>query len=276
MTNKAIFIIYFILLARPGWAIPHPTGAEFGNGKGYISDIQAERYTRVLEVTPILNPDKTVDYNHLIFQPKVKKELRDKYEEQFGSSVAERTLHSDIQATANDNSYSAIYVEQEQLNEQQEFGEFVFKRLSEHHVDEFTKTNPKLRPLYEMKERISNVKLEVKKGYQVKIHYSFSGNYLDFKVSNPYEIDAKLTLQMDPTEFGPSDVTEQVIAIGYNLDKKTKLDSKFGISENEFSVTGKRRISKILSASITSSLTALEDTPGDHERLLLFGLTWTH
>jgi hypothetical protein len=279
MSRRIIILFNLSLIWSMGlWAAPHPLEAGYGQAHGYITDTQSERFTRVSEVTPVLNPDKPIDYSQLIFRPKLEKEFKSRYEDNFGQYSVERSYGVNTHFVGSSSSYGVMYLEQEQIQEQQEFGEFMIKRLTEDHLDQFSKTSPVLRPAYELKERLSNVSLEVKKGYKFKLHYSLSGNYFSIQLSNPYDIYTDLVLEMDPNSFGPGEVLNRIISFGYDLDKSTRIDSKIGLSDTPiYTFSGSQKLSKVLTASVTtSSIVHDPDNFSDRERLVLFGFAWTY
>ena len=46
---------------------------------------------------------------------------------------------------------------------QSDYGQYVLRRLSEYHVDNFAKSDPSVRPLWEAKEKLSKVNVQVQK-----------------------------------------------------------------------------------------------------------------
>ncbi len=267
--------IFMVLSPFTLFGAAHPLESGYGQKIGYIFDVDEERYIRVLEVTPVLNPDKPVNYNRLIFHPQLEREFVSKYEQDFGKYSVERSYDIETSYVEGASSYGVRYLEQEQVTAQKIYGEFVVKRLAEHHVDEFTKTSPTLRPMYELKEKISKVNLEVKKGYKVNIHYSLSGNFLRLNITNPYDIATSVILQMDPNKFGPSDIQNESLNLGYQINKKMRVDSHIGVENRYYSLSGSKKVSKVFTTSVTTS-TSNPDPTTEADNRILFGFAWTY
>lgn len=133
----------------------------------------------------------------------------------------------------------------------QVYGEFIVKRLSEYHIDDYAKKNENLKSAYQVKQKLSNYDMQLSSGYKVEMRYLLSQNALNFVVRNPFNIFTRYSILMDRASFGPSRVTEQVLEFGYSLSKKTRLRSYFKSNAGTFSVVGEKRISSDITAAVT-------------------------
>ncbi len=86
------------------------------------------------------------------------------------------------------------------------------------------KTKPEMRPLMEVKEQIQNVKVEVNKEIRLNIQYNVVVNYADIVIDNPY-LESKLSLEMNPRSFGPSEIVESRIWLSKNLNSYWRANS---------------------------------------------------
>lgn len=250
-----------------------------GQHPGYLMDVEQERQLRVVEMVLIPRPQATSSQslNHLIFNANLSREFQLQYDQRFGRSDAEKNIRAPGQYEGYEYSNGVTLSVAEYQQKKREFGEYMVRRLSEHHVDQFFKSSPKMRHVYEFKERVSNVKMEVKRGYRVRLHYSFSANYLDIDVENPYEIDSKVTLMMDPVSFGPSRVQNTIIYLAYPFEDHL-LSTQY-VGDGSVSVTGTRYLTPGLSVSLTGfsgwSTHTDEREMNVRESLILVGLTWS-
>lgn len=209
---------------------------------GYVSDITKERSERYKEVFLFVRPNAPkqplVDS---IFNPQLSKEFRDKYREKFGqldteSIVYQSGARSSADPLSNDlnrDSEEAIALQKDR----RAFGEYMVKRLAEWHTDNYFKSEPNMRPVYELKEKLSKVDVKVTKTTKLEVRYELSSNNLDFILDNPY-LDSKLSVEMDPGAFGPSSVQENRIWLGKNLTRKTRVNNNWatidGLTTLEF------------------------------------------
>lgn len=245
-----------------------------GEHWGYLTDVRSERTSRVLELVLIDSPiEEEMHLNSMIFVPGLKKEFLERYEKQFGRTVPEQSMNIS-QRYDNLDFFAGPKVTAEEYNARERvYGEYVLRRLVEYHVDVYAKESPSLRPVYEVKERVSNVRLEVKRGYRVKIHYSFSGNYFDLSLENPWEVESQLVMQMNENSFGPGKVRETTLHLSYPLSSTVRVASFYGFSAGQFSLAGYKQLQHQLATSITGSA-YLEDP--NQERKLIVGLAWNY
>lgn len=279
-----------MLLASLGSGLAY--AQPLGSHPGYVSSVAGERNQRVVELVIVSIPEENMEapMRDRIFDERLTREFREKYEERFGRTDAERNIVSP--SRYDEYEYSSgvsVTIEEDQRN-RREFGEYMVRRLTEHHVDQFARSSPTMRPVYEVKEQISNVDMEVRQGYKVNARYSFSGNFLDVRMENPLKVDTKLTFQMNPAGFGPSEVQETLLTVGYPVQRDIYLATYYAASAGtislvgtktlrpglSFSVQGTKDIPSSSDGSITTTPVAGRDDTGDKQNLVLLGLTWTH
>jgi hypothetical protein len=213
---QSFFLISFVFFAPLiGWA-----------QAGYLSSVQEERQQTFVEV--YLAPPKIYQGPRLeqrIFSP-LSKEFQTKYSETFGAIDAGSLSFQTSQGLFLEDLRLVDTELEEETRRRRAFAEYMMKRLIEYHVDNYFKTEPTMRPVYEAKEKISNVQVQVSKEVRMNIRYDFSGNTLDFNVKNPW-VDSKISLQMDPSTFGPSNVIDRKFWLGKNLDAQTRLQFNY-------------------------------------------------
>lgn len=241
---------------------------------GYISDVVTERNQRVFEMVMIdeVPPQEKVNINNFLFVPKLKKEFLERYEKEFGHTIPEQSILINQRYNTEVDSFSHLTTEEVSQKEKL-YGEYVARRLIEYHADQYFQQSPNLRPVYEVKERLSNVKLEVRRGYNVKIHYSLSGNNLDLDLENPWSLESKLVIQMNENAFGPTKAKEVQIKLGVPLESTLKVTSFYGLQKKQFTLAVIKELSEKLIASLTGS-TYWEDP--EQERKIVVGLAWNY
>ena len=153
----------------------------------------------------------------------------------------------------------------EVAEEQRDFGDFVIKRTAEYHLDRWMKESPNAKPLYELKEKVSNVSVEVKPGYKVRLKYSLSSDDLSVRIKNPHKLDNRVIYNLADTETR--------LFLAYPVTKKIRVSTDYNFDKDEYQVTGWRRLNEYWSASITGSETFYDDTT-DKRRTAIIGLSW--
>lgn len=274
MTVRLIMTLILLLFsAKMVQAEDRLVAGVVGEHWGYLTTVKGERHLRVVEMVLIDNPTRQpVPLDALIFDPKLTREFKEQYEVRFGRTEVEQNLKAPNRYSTYEYATGVRVTPEEDVTKKREYGEYMFRRLAEHHVDQYAKSSPNLRPMYELKERVSNVNLQVRKGYKVKLHYSFSGNYVDVNVDNPYEVSTKVTLQMDQDSFGPSTVNETILSLGYPVTTSVTVGSYYQINAGSFSLAGYKQLQSNLSTSITGS-THLSDA--EKESRVIIGFTWS-
>lgn len=278
---RQMFYILALILSSSAVA---ELGPVIGSKPGYLSSVKDERHWREVEMVLLPVPRASSSPSGImgrpIFDAKLTREFETQYELKFGRTEAEQNLD-------NSSRYSMLEIpggEYESIDayndRQRKFGEYMARRLTEHHVDHWAKSNPDIRPVYVLKDRIQNVAVQMNKGYKLRLHYSLSGNYVDAKVENPYNIGSKMTLQMREGGFGPSRVERTIFAVEYPYSKIVKLSAFHEIdNQASTSLVGARKLSRALSCTLTLSQNAPVDrneplTSARHD-LALIGLAWT-
>jgi hypothetical protein len=206
---------------------------------GYLSEVKSEKDQRFYEVFIFATPAvKTPPISELIFNEKLSREFREKYREKFGQIDTSTIIYQPTKFSVLDENRGAVLKVETDNQERKQFGEFMVKRLIEWHVDNYFKTEPSMRPVYELKEKLSHVQVEVTKETRLNAQYSFSDNTLDLIVDGPLFQVSKITLLMDPKKFGPGPLIDEKLYLANALSKKSKIITTAtavdGISTLEF------------------------------------------
>lgn len=258
------------------FAVPHAFGARhYGPHSGYLETTKGERDTQVEDMILVQPPESLgPTLRERIFNDKLSKEFRDRYEEKFGRTEVERIYHSPNRYTYYDDVYGFDGSVQDMNDERRRFGEFMIRRLAEYHVDSYAKSDPSVRPLWEAKERLSQVKLEVSR-FRFDVKYSISGNTLDVNAVNPWLSTSRVRLHMNSGAFGPGPVEETIVSLGRNLTNTVVLEGHAYLTDGIFSVLARKSLSERLATTATFSTFFKDQGTSIRESLYLSGLSYT-
>lgn len=198
---------------------------------GYVADVAAEKSQRFYEVYLFVpNPSQGPSLKEMIFSP-LTAEFKNKYREKFGQMDSDSIVYRSLGVGGSQE--TPLSLEQENQS-RREFAEYMTKRLTEFHVDKYLKTQPSMKPVMEMKEKIQNVKVEVSKEVRFNIQYNLAGNTTDVILDNPW-CDSKLSLEMNPKSFGPTSPLETRIWVGRNLNSYLRANSNVALTDGVIS-----------------------------------------
>lgn len=220
---------------------------------GYLSSVEGERYQLSREV--VILPEPPPDRQSLqarIFTDKLTKDFQQRYEDQFGRTQGEQIESIPMRFYEKELQPGIYVTEEEYVNKQRRFGQYMAKRLVEYHVDNYLRETPSARPMYELKEKVSNVNLQVRRGYKVRLKYSFSGNYLDVNLENPYNIGAKVTFE----DMGRENT---IASLTYPLTKTVTLMTDYRDYQDQVTLSATKQLSPALSTSITGVSNNIEN-----------------
>lgn len=248
-------------------------GRTYGPHEGYLATTAGERDTRIEDMVIIQPPPaEGPSLRERIFNDKLSREFRERYEEKFGRTEVQRVYNSPNKFTYYDDQYGFRGTPQEASDERRRFGEFMVRRLMEYHVDNYAKSDPKVRPVWEAKERLSKMELKVSE-FRFDAAYSISGNTVDLKVVNPW-IESKFVLQMDPGKFGPGPVEETMVSLGKNVTKTIRLESEYKITDGIVTYIGRKSLSPVLGTTLSASTFVRDEGKSRRESVYLAGLNY--
>ncbi len=257
---------------------------------GYLTTIEGERNLRIFEIAPVPQlPPPEKPLSEKIFTTELTNEFKERYRYEFGQTEAERISffpnpYSYYEATGGEFSGTAL----EDSEKKRDFGVYMFRRLAEFHFDHYAKNEPAVRPVWELKERIRQVKVEVSPGYTLAANYSFSGNYLESSLVNPY-LTTKVVLLMDPKTTGPGPVMERWVSVQKQISPTVSIESHYKDTLDRYWLITRKKLRPDLEGNITlstgkvgeetQSLTptyeiSTEDISLVRDHQIMLGLTW--
>lgn len=242
---------------------------------GYTETIEGERETESRDVELVLPPPPIgLSWRDRIFNEKLSKEFREKYDEKFGRTNIEKIYYSPNRSTYYNDVYGLKGTPQDISNERRGFGDYMVRRLTEYHVDDYLKNDPAARPIYEVKEAVSNIRVEVQQ-FRFDMQYSIAGNTFDLIVVNPYVKTAKLRLQMDPGAFGPSTIDDAIMELGRPITKTVAMSAYWSTGEGVLKLVTTKAMENNVSTSLTLSTFTNDSTRSVRESLYLAGVGYS-
>ena len=210
-------VAVFVLVPFSSFAVfdsKSPFGlAPYGMIGGYTDDVSTEvsnepQEMLLVERPPILDGP---NFHDIIFNSELSREFLIQYQQKFG-----RTEQEENYFLVNRQGYymspgglSATQVD----SERRLFAEYMMRRLIEFHTENVMKNDPQFKKVYEIKQAMSNVKVEVNRSTHFDMSYSFVGNFWRGILSSPYGAFYS-SVQMDPGSLLPTDPKE--IFVSYN------------------------------------------------------------
>lgn len=238
--------------------------------RGYVSDVRAERERIESDLNWVAQPRQETELRDRIFNQSLSREFRERYEQRFGRTEIERVFLAPNRTTYYNDVYGVRGTPQELNDERRRFGEFMVRRLAEWHFEDYAKNDPKVRPVWEAKERISNLKVEVA-SFRLDAQYSISSNTVDVNMINPW-VKSKVTLEMNPDQFGPGPVNETLLSITKPIGFHYSVETRWRVTDGIVSLIQSRSIGRNWGGSLTTSAAVKDGGPSPRETLWLAGL----
>lgn len=244
----------------------------YGDHYGYLFDVKEERNKRYIEMVMLERPKEPSKPKAAIVSEKLTKEFQAQYKYRFGETQAEQTLNS----VGRQDGYTYFTGQTVTLKQYQKdqrlFAEYMGRKLTEYHVDNWIKNDPDMRPVYELKDKVSNVNVKFDNGYKFEWRYNFAGPNMEAKLKNPYEIDFKVRLDMTGIISNPK---ETVFTFGYQFTPRVYASWV----EKQWDAITQLVISRRMTPHISTYVTTLIDRSdaglSAKQELYLIGFSWS-
>ncbi len=235
---------------------------------GYIAAVKEERTEAVLDLEIFVPPPPLTSLKSRIFNDKLSREFTDRYEAKFGRTEQQRVFNSPNRLTYYSDLWGFRGTAEEKDNEKRKFGEFMLRRLAEYHIENYAKNDPSVRPIWEAKEKISQVKMQI--GKRVKFHakYSISGNSVDIRIDNPWLL-TKITMQM-----GGGGVEETILSTSRSLTPTVSVESHWYTTDGVAALIARKALTPTIGTSLTASTFTHEHGKSQRESLYLAGVSY--
>jgi hypothetical protein len=247
-------------------ASPHP---------GYLEDVAAERRQSSKEIVIAFPPEvitNPVTVQSQIFNERLTKEFQKEYRDRFGSSEFEQLSLVSNRFIEFGSGVSGRLVDfDEHISQQEKFGRYMSKELTEYHLDRYFRDNRATRPVYNVKKAISDVQVPVAGSYKFRFRYKLSSNSMDLSFQKPKEVfHNRLRLEWD----GVRAVETAVLMLGYDVSKELAVNIDHTIEKDIYSAGVIRKLTPSLASSLRYQIYKqdFQGTPAQ-DRVLL-GLSW--
>lgn len=253
-----------------GWTCALAESANRSPSRGYVTNVQAEREDSSEDLVWIQKPSEGQILRDRIFNQTLSREFRERYEQRFGQTEIERVFLAPNRTSYYNDVYGVKGTPQEISDERRKFGEFMVRRLAEWHVENYAKTDPSVRVVWEAKEKISNYKLEVA-SFRIDAQYSIAGNIMDIKIVNPWA-QSKISLLMNPDQFGPGPIDEALLSIFKPVSSQYAVEARWRVTDGVVSLIQYKPIARVWSGSLTTSAAIHGAGRSARETLWLVGM----
>lgn len=241
-----------------------------GLPRGYVADIRMEREQRNEDLVWIQKPSGETMLRDRIFNERLSREFRERYEQRFGQTEVERVFLAPNRTSYYNDVYGLKGTPQDISEERRRFGEFMIRRLAEWHVENYAKNDPSVRVVWEAKEKLSNLKVEVA-SFRIDAQYSIAGNIFDIKLVNPYA-QSKISLLMNPDQFGPGPIDEALLSVIKPINPRYTIEGRWRVTDGFVSLIQYRPLGRYWNGSLTTSAAIHGAGRSPRETLWLVGL----
>lgn len=244
-----------------------------GARPGYVFDVDAERSQHDEELVLIDPPAPEPTLQQKLFDEKLTKDIRTEYQYRFGQTAMEQTMNAP--QNREDSYYyngDPTVTADKYQSYQHSFAEYVGRKVTEAQTDKFFNNDPTLKPIYQYKDKLSNLTYKTENGYKLKWHYNLSGNTADVELENPYKIETKVSIHF--LQFSPK-TEEETATLGYAINRDWKVSSSYKCYDGVWQMVGSRRLTSSLSANITGLTTTSEQGPSIRQTMGLVGISWS-
>jgi hypothetical protein len=253
--------------------VPAAEPVPYGMAIGYTDSVETEVSSEPQEMLLMEKPDilSGPSIHDRIFNNELSSEFTTRYQETFGRTEQENNyfLISQQGYYMSPNGLTATQEDQQR----RAFAEYMMRRLIEFHTENIMKNDPKFKQVYEIKQAVSNFKMEVGPQVRFDLSYSFVGNFARATVHNPW-LHTYATIEMDPASYTPTAPREVFVQIHRPLGKAYYSDFGYRLYSKAFQVTLTKAISPTVSVNL-SEIIYLTDVEIDYTRegLTLGGLS---
>lgn len=272
---SALAVLCLVLLGPGASAAP---AASEAIPEGYIRSLQEEKEEPEpanVVLVPKPAPQASIPLSDFIFDHKLKKEFIDVYREKFGYTEAERNLGLPLLYVENGVAQGRSVESERARAERRAFAEYMFRRLAEHHMDSYFRSDPNLKSVWELKERISNVEVKVSENFSLMTIYSYSGNFITVHANNPY-VNVRLRYEMNPSSFGPSEMVETGVSLAKQITRTVHLEAHYKLIDGVFSLVAEKWLAAAMKITLQGSADTLEAGTVPKENKALAGFAYTY
>ncbi len=256
-------LLCMLLIWLCGWPC---LASIYGTKKGYVADLQEEEEEARTREILLLNPPLEGRPEQVeMYDDKLRKEISDRYADEFGYTEYERNIDY---LNVNFENQTVRELEAETLeffDRQQRFAEYVVRKTTERKIEDRLKKDPDLKKIKDVKDRVSSYSVSPFQGYKFKAKYDLGGSNFRFDVQTPYfHSDFVFTSR------------EARLGIYRQLNPRWLLSHFTKFEDGVMQVVGTRRLSPALSWSLTGSSFFKDEGYTVREHLFLTGINYIY
>ncbi|MCC6277503.1 MAG: hypothetical protein IT289_06285 [Oligoflexia bacterium] len=270
---RGIILGFLTLGTASVWILgPSPAnGATAPVQSNYLSDVNAEFPAIEKDMELIERPARLDDptLHDLVFNPELSAEFAFRYKQEFGKTEAEENYFL-VNRLGYYQSPTSLMSTQEDAR-RRDFANYMLKRLAEYHTENILKHDPKFKHVYELKQRISNLNVNVGPQTRLQMQYSFVGNFLDASFENPWA-PTFVSVRMDPSAVAPTAPNEIDAYVRRSVTRSIFGEAGFKFYEKAIRIILSKMLRPDFSVSLTQKVNAqgYSDLP-EKETLTLLG-----
>ncbi len=258
---QSLILVILVFFGLPSYA--EEMNRNYEDHPGYVSSLENEKNDPGVEVPFIDKPAANqISLKEKIFNTELSKEFKDRYEDKFGRTEPERVYNSPNKYTYYDDLYTLQGTPSQVDDQERAFGNYMMARLVEYHFDNYLKSDPSMRTIYETKERLSQVKVEVDE-VKFDAKYDLAGNLIDLRARAPL-FDTKITIGSG----------QRILSFTRAQTPTVGLEARYLDIDKKVAGIITKRFTRFLTTSFTASACTGDSTASPRETLYLSGLSY--
>lgn len=220
---------------------------------GYEDDVSGEMPTGPKEMVLMQKPDflNKPELKNVIFNSELSNEFVFRYQQQFGYTEQEQNYYL-IESQGYYNSPDGVAATQQDA-QRQAFAQYMVKRLFEYHADQIMKNDPSFKPIYDVKQKVSNYKVDVGPGSKLDMTYSFVGNFANITYVTPWGT-TKANINMDPGSLVPGTPQEELLIFTRPITPTIRYETSYAFVAQTYRFMVEKRLTPTLSTNISETL----------------------
>lgn len=253
-----------------------PALLPYGMIDGYTDDASKEMPDGPHEMILMEKPDflNKPELNQVLFNKQLSSEFIVRYQQQFGYTEQEENYF----LTNRQGYYMSPtgLTATQQDDQRRQFAQYMVERLAEWHTDNVMKNDPQFKQVYELKQKVSNYKIDVGPQSKLDMTYSFVGNYANVVYENPKFGTFKGTVNMNPGSFTPGAPTEMLALWTHPVTYTIRFETSYAFMAQSYRTMLEKRLTANMATNITETVFfGTNDVGGIGGELTLLGFNWT-
>jgi hypothetical protein len=213
------------------------------------------------------------ELNKVIFNQQLSDEFIFRYKQQFGFTEEEQNYFLVQQQGyyMSPTGYTATGDD----TARQQFAQYVIKRLAEWHTDNILKNDPDFKPVYDLKQKVGNYKIDVGPQNKLDMNYSFIGNFANIVYTTPWGT-TRATINMDPGSYVPGTPNEILLLYTRPLMPTIRVETSYSCVAQTYRLMFEKKLSATMATNITETVYLDSNFINvDMPEVTLLGFNWT-